>query len=88
MIKIILKRRKESDTYQAADRRHRRSTQIAMKVDQVCSFQLALRPSSDEEADEGRRLKVTHLIHFHRNLRTPAMSSVSSQVGVALFPSF
>ena len=55
MIKIILKRRKESDTYLAADRRHRRSTQIAMKVDKVCSFQPALRPSSaEEEADKGR----------------------------------
>ena len=32
--------------------------------------------------------KATHFIHFHRNLRTPAMSTVSSQVGVALFPSF
>ena len=73
MIKIMLKRRKESYAYLAADRINRRSTQIAMKVD-VCSFQLALRPSS--------------LIHFHHDLRTPAMSSVSSQVGVALFPSF
>ena len=51
MIKIMLKRRKESDTYLAADRRHRRSTQIVMKA--------------------------THFIHFHRDLRTPAMSSVS-----------
>ena len=55
----MLKRRKDSDTYLAADRRHRRSTQIAMKVDKVCSFQPALRPSSAEEsssveADEGR----------------------------------
>jgi len=58
----MLKRRKESDTYLAADRRHRRSTQITMKVDKVCSFQ--------------------------RDLRTPTMSSVNSQVGVALFPSF
>jgi hypothetical protein len=56
----MLKRRKESDTYLAADNRHRRSTQIAMKVDKVCTFQSALRPSSAEEedssssADEGR----------------------------------
>ena len=49
MIKIMLKRRKESDTYLAADRRHCRSMQIAMKVDKVCSFQPALRPSSAEE---------------------------------------
>ena len=57
MIKIMLKRRKESDTYLAAARRHLRTTQIAMKVDKVCSFQPALRPSSAEKeasADEGR----------------------------------
>ena len=47
----ILKRRKESDTYLAADRRHHRSMQIAMKVDKVCSFQPALQPSSAEEED-------------------------------------
>ena len=51
MIKNMLKRRKESDTYLATDSRHRRSLQIAMKVDKVCSFQLALRPSSAEEED-------------------------------------
>ena len=51
MVIIMLKRRKESDTYLAADRRHCRSTQIAMKVDKVCSFQPALRPSSAEEED-------------------------------------
>ena len=52
----MLKRRKESDTYLAADSRHRRSPQIAMKVDKVCSFQPALRPSSaeEEDSDEGR----------------------------------
>ena len=32
----MLKRRKENDTYLAVDRRHRRNTQIAMKVDKVC----------------------------------------------------
>jgi len=42
MVKIMLKRGKESDTYLAADSRHRRSPQIAMKVDKVCSFQPAL----------------------------------------------
>ena len=51
MIKIMLKRRKESETYLAADRRHHQSTQIAMKVDKVFSFQPALRPSSAEEED-------------------------------------
>ena len=46
MIKNMLKRRKESDTYLAADSRLRWSPQIAMKVDKECSFQPALRPSS------------------------------------------
>ena len=72
----MLTRGKESETYLATVSRHRWSPQIAMKVDKVCSFQPALRPSSAEEE-----------IHFHRNLRTPAMSTDSSQVGVALFPS-
>ena len=78
----MLKRRKETDTYLAANRRHRQSMQIMMKVNKVCSFQPALQPSS---ADEQCQLKATH---FHRDLRTPAMSSVSCQVGVTLFPSF
>jgi hypothetical protein len=37
----MLKRRKKHDTYLAADSRHRQSSQIAMKVDKVCSFQPA-----------------------------------------------
>ena len=52
MIKNMLERREESDTYLATDSRHRRSPQIPMKVDKVCSFQPALRSSSS--ADEGR----------------------------------
>ena len=75
MIKNMLKRRKESDTCLTTDSRHRRSPQIAMKVDKVCNFQAAL-------------LKTTHFIHFHRYLRTLTISTVSSQVGDALFPSF
>ena len=51
MTKNMLKRKEESDTYLAIDSRHRRSLQIAMKVDKVCSFQPALRPSSAEEED-------------------------------------
>ena len=46
MIKNMLKRGKESDTYLATDSRPRRSLQIAMKVEKVCSFQPVLRPSS------------------------------------------
>ena len=30
---------------------------------------------------------LLHLIYFHRDLLTPAMSTDSSQVGVTLFPS-
>jgi hypothetical protein len=51
MIENMLPRRKESNTYQATVSRHCRSLQIAMKVDKVCSFQLALRPLSAEEED-------------------------------------
>ena len=54
MIKNMLTRRKESDTYLATVSRHRWRSQIAMKVNKVCSFQPALQPSSaEEEADEG-----------------------------------
>jgi len=47
----MLTRRKESNTYLATDSRHRRRTQIVMKVDQVCSFQPALWPPSAEEEE-------------------------------------
>ena len=49
MLKNVLTRRKESDAYLATVSRHCWSPQIAMKVDKVCSFQPALRPSSSEE---------------------------------------
>ena len=42
MIKNILIRRKESDTYLATVSRNRWSQQIAMKVDKMCSVQPAL----------------------------------------------
>ena len=61
MIKHMLTRRKESDSYLATVSRHRCSRQITMRVDKMYSFQPAL---------------------------TPAMSSDSSQVGFALFPSY
>jgi hypothetical protein len=35
MIKNMLTRRKESDTYLATDRRHRWSRQITMKIDKI-----------------------------------------------------
>jgi hypothetical protein len=57
MIKNMLKRRKESDTYLATDSRYCRSPQIAMKVDKLCSFQPAesytLYPLSLRSADSG-----------------------------------
>ena len=37
--------------------------------------------SAEEEAESSIKL------FFHRHLCTPAMSTVSSQVGIALFPS-
>ena len=53
MIQNILTRRKEGDTYLATVSRHRWSLQIAMKVDKMFSFQLALWQSSSS-ADEGQ----------------------------------
>ena len=76
MIKNMLPRRKESDTYLANVSTDHWSQQIAMKVEKMCSFQPTLWPSSAEEED-----------YFHRDLRTPAMPTDSSQVGVTLFPS-
>ena len=46
-----------------------------MKEDKMCNFQPALWPLSAEEE-----------VFFQRDLQTPAMSSDSSQVVVALFP--
>ena len=37
----MLKRRKENNIFRVTDSRHRQSSQIAMKVDKVCSFQPA-----------------------------------------------
>ena len=59
MIKNKLKRRKDSDAYLATDGTHRQSPQITMKVDKVCSFQPALRPSSAKE-EESNTFKLTH----------------------------
>ena len=66
---------------------------MAMKKNIKWSFQPAQWLSSAEEedsADESRSVgwKLQYLIFFHRNPRTPAMSADSSQVGVALFPSY
>ena len=49
MIKNMLIRRKESDTYLDTVGRHRWSLQVAMKVDKMCSFQPVHWPSSAEE---------------------------------------
>ena len=65
MIKNMLKRRKESDTYLATFRRHRWSTQMTMKKDNL--LELSASTAAEEEV---------------------SMSTESSQVGVALFPSF
>ena len=48
MIKNMLTRRKESNTYLATVSRHRYRRQIAMKVYKMCSFQPVLWPSSGE----------------------------------------
>jgi hypothetical protein len=51
MIKNILIRRKESDTYLATVSRHHWRLKIAMKVDKMCSFHPAQWPLSAEEED-------------------------------------
>ena len=45
---------------------------------------------SSSQADESHSdgWKLQYFIYFHRDLSTPAMSTDSSQLGVALFPSF
>jgi hypothetical protein len=67
--------------------RHRWSPQITMKVDKVGSFQPALRPSVFLFSWWRLQchLKATHFIHFHCDLRTPAMSTDRSQVLVNIF---
>ena len=57
----MLTRRKESDTYLATVSRHRRSPQIAMKVDKVCNFKPALRPSSAEEENIKNTVTINSL---------------------------
>ena len=51
MMKNMLTRRKQSDTYLATVSRHHWSPQIAMKLDKICSSQPALGPLSAEEED-------------------------------------
>ena len=75
MIKNILTRRKESDTYLATVGRHRWSRQIAI------TFPLQLMKATVLAEN------YPHFMYFHRDLPTPAMSTDSSQVGVTLFPS-
>ena len=64
MIKNILIRRKESETYLATVRKHRWSLQVAMKEDKMCSFQPALWPSSAEESKPGRCRCLSFLLIY------------------------
>ena len=86
MIKIMLKGRKQSDTYLATIRRHHWSAQMTMKKNQMelsASTVTFISPPL-------QLMKATVLAEsfFHLHLCTPTMSTNSSQVGVALFPSF
>ena len=80
MIKNILIRRKESDTYLATVSRHRWSSWITMKNDEIFHHNPQHRWSS--------WITMKNDEIFHHNPRTPTMSTDSSQVGVALFPSY
>ena len=68
MIKNMLKRRKESDTYLTTFCRH------------CCPLQLMKATVLAESSNR--------FLFFHCHLCTPVMSTESSQIGVALFPSF
>ena len=72
MIKNMLTIREERDAYLVTVSRHRWSRQITMKIDKHRSFQPAL---------------WSIFIYFHHDLSTPVMSTDSSQVGFAFFPS-
>ena len=76
----MLTRRKESNTYLSTVGRHHCSPQIAMKVDKMCLPLQLMKATALAES-------YPHFIYYHRNLPTPAMSTDSSQVGIALFPS-
>ena len=86
MIKIMLKGRKLSNTYLATIRRHRWSAQMTKK--KINKLEL----SASIVAFISWRATVLaesfNLFFFHCHLCTPAMSTNSSQVGVAQFPSF
>ena len=59
-----------------------------MNVDKLLELSARTVASSlgDESHSAGWKLQL--FIHFHRDLSTKAMSTDSSQVGVALFSSF
>ena len=93
MIKNMLKRRKENNylaTFVDMTGVHRWRWKKIINW----SFQPALWLSSAEEEDVEEEVshsagwKLQLIIFFHRHLCTRAMSMNSSQVGVALFPSF
>ena len=90
----MLKRRKECGIYLATDGRHRWSLKIAMKkwldvaFNRHCSLHQLKRKTDLQLMKAAVPAESYTLIRFHRDLHTPAMSSVSSQVGVALSPSF
>ena len=80
MIKNILKRREESDTYLIPVCKHRRSRQIKTKMDETGAFSkhcgfLQLMKTTD-------LAESSSFIHFHRGLSSPAMCTDMSQVGI------
>ena len=73
MIKNVLKRRKESGIYLVTDSRHRWRVQMTMK--NALQLMKAAVPAES----------YILFIIFHRHLYSPAMSTVSSQVGALSF---
>ena len=77
-----LKRREESDIYPTHVCRHRWSRQITMKMDETGAFNQYWLSSTTVMAES------SSFTHFHCDLSGLAMSKDTSQVGVALLPSF
>ena len=89
LIKNVLTRRKESNTYLTTVSRHRWSLQIAIKwikcvaFSRHCGFHQLKRKLMKAAVPA----ESYTLYPLYRDLRTPAMSTDSSQVGVTLFSS-
>ena len=77
MIKNMLQRGKQSDSYLATFHRHRWSAQMTMKKGNKLEL----------SASTVTFHQLQFIVFFHRHLCTPVMFTNSSQIGVTLFSS-